>query len=129
MSHAGPDGFIMYVPQSSDDKIDVTIGNTAVIAQFIGRLEDLELIMIPDGVQCNSTAEPDNCRFAASGGGSEFTMTCRETPQMLNGGGVRTFSRPGGAILARVEVNGKLLQAVIDMLVLLSSSGVQVLVR
>lgn len=128
--HAGPNGSIIYVPQSLDNKIDVTTGNTAVIAKFIGLLEDLELIRIPDGVQCNSTAEPDNCRLAAFNGGSEFTMTCRVTPQMMNDGGVRNFSVPGGAVLASVYVNGKLHQAVIDMLVLSSSSsGVQVLVR
>ena len=121
----------MYVSQSSDNKVDVTVGDTAVIAKFIGRKEDLDMMVIPEGVDCNFTMiEADNCRIASSDGGNEFTRTCKVTPQMLDDGGERTFIGPNSDILARVYVNGKLHQAVIDMLVLLSSSsGVQVLVR
>ena len=106
----GQKGFIGYVNVSGDGNVAVSVGETKVIAKFVGLEKDLATIMPPDRVTCKTTPEADNCRFI--GGGSEMTMTCTVTPQGETDSGEKVFSWPSGT-LAIVNVNGKILQDVL----------------
>lgn len=100
----------MYVPRSVDDTVNAMVGVTTVIAQFIGRRDDLRTqVVIPDGVNCNSTvSESSNCVFADATTESEVTMTCTVTP-LDEGEKIFEFRRPSpdNGLLASVTVTSK----------------------
>ena len=129
-AHAGPEQSNEHI-HLLDGHMYVLIRDTTVLYSSIPLSQELyseqKGVSILDKVDCNSTMSvADNCRDAAASGGSEFTRTCMKTPQMLNDSGVRSFRGPSGDILASMEVNSKLLQAVLVILVL-CMSGVQML--
>lgn len=100
---AGSDGFIGYVNVSKDGNVSVSVGETSIIAKFVGLERNLDTIVPPDGVTCITTPEADNCRFI--GGDSEMTMTCRVTPQSETDGGEKIFRVPSGPL---ATVTGKM---------------------
>lgn len=104
---AGREGFIGYDNVSGDGNVAVAVGETRVIAKFVGLEKDLATIVRPNGVACTTTPEANNCRFI--GGGSEMTRTCTVTPQGETDGGEKVFSVPSGDTLAIVNINGKIL--------------------
>lgn len=104
----GPDKSIEYLSQSDDGTVDAVIGKTTVIAKFVGLIDDLRKVDVPAGVNCNTMTE-NNCRFASDGFESELTMTCTVTPQSLDIGREKIFTRRNTTeTLAHVMVNGKL---------------------
>lgn len=100
---AGQDGFIGYVAVSEDGNVSVSVGETSIIAKFVGLEEDLATIIPPDGVTCTTTPEVNNCRFI--GGGSEMTMTCTVSPQSETDGGMKVFRVPSRTL---ATVTGKI---------------------